>query len=54
MMYIIAVSYVLVGSGILIRSVNDDVDLPVHIKLQFIGGFLTAFFWVCGAHVMVL
>ena len=44
MMYITAVSYVLVRSGLIIR--NSDYDIPVYIKLEFAGGFLTMFFWV--------
>ena len=52
MMYITAVSWVLVQAGLLIRNVDDG--LPVYIKLQFAGGFLTTFFWVYGAHHVYL
>ena len=43
MMYVTAVSGVMVTAGISIR--NDD-DIPDFVKLLFAGGFLTTFFWV--------
>ena len=48
MMYITAVSGVLIQAGIIIN--NPDFvfnDIPNYVKLQFAGGFLTTFFWVC-------
>ena len=43
MMYITAVSGVMVLTGILIRNADDVADF---VKLQFAGGFLITFFWV--------
>ena len=43
MMYITAVSGVMVDTGGDIRNYDD---IPDYKKLQFAGGFLTTFFWV--------
>ena len=50
MMYITAVSGVMVLAGTLIRNYDDDAyddDLPDFVKVLFAGGFMTTFFWVC-------
>ena len=48
MMYITAVSGVLVQTGIIIHSYESypDASVPDYYKKQFAGGFLTTFFWV--------
>ena len=49
-MYLSAVGYVLVGSGIAIKEINDGIvyygDLKTAFNLQFSGGLITTFFWV--------
>ena len=49
-MYLSAVGYVLVGSGIAIKEDNagnvDYDDLRTAFNLQFSGGLITTFFWV--------
>ena len=49
-MYISAVGYVLVGSGIAIKKDNDGTldysDIRTALNLQFSGGLITTFFWV--------
>ena len=44
MMYITAVSGVMVATGVYIRNYTED--LPDFIELLFVGGFQTTFFWV--------
>ena len=47
MMYISAVSYVLVGTGVGINAAESSDVIPDYIKVQFAGSFLVTFFWVC-------
>lgn len=49
--YISAIGYVLVGSGITIKLADDSGEGSIHglrtaINLMFAGGFVTTFFWV--------
>ena len=49
MMYITAVSGVLIQTGIIIHNfaeVFPGGSVPDYYKVQFAGGFLTTFFWV--------
>ena len=52
-MYISAVGYCMVGSGIYIEALSDventadiDYEFDNGVKLMFAGGFLTTLFWV--------
>ena len=47
MMYITAVSGVLIAAGTIIRNAPDGIDIPDYINLQFAGGFLITFFAEC-------
>jgi hypothetical protein len=50
-MYLTAVGYVMVFTGILIDIDVGNID---YIRLHFAGGFLTTLFWVCYINVQYL
>ena len=47
-MYLTAVGFAMVATGIVIRNINDNPggEIPDYINLGFAGGYLTALFWV--------